>query len=219
MQQQIIPSATMLSSAIARPYNTAGKTSHTNTTNKKQRIMKKAFSFFALFLLAFTATAQNTHQNALKINPLSLLIMMGNVSYERALSASHSFQVGGFYSGAGADNFKYQGYGIVPEFRFYFGGQRTPLNGAYIAPFGRYQNLSITNKNLRNKASFTTIGGGAVAGYQKRWESGFILNVFAGPSFNKLSFENNNSVANDFDLQKGMNGFGMRTGLTLGFSF
>lgn len=211
MQQQMIS----LTTTATTDNNT---THHTITKNKKQSLMKKSFLFPVLFFLAFTSLAQNSAKNAIKINPLSLLVKTGNISYERALSSSHSFQIGGFYSGAGISEFKYQGYGVMPEFRFYFGNRRTPLNGGYIAPFGRYQNFSITNKELKNKASFTTIGGGAVAGYQKKWESGFLLNVFAGPSFNHLRFENNNEE-DDFDLQSGMKGFGMRTGITLGFSF
>ncbi|HEV7330272.1 MAG TPA: DUF3575 domain-containing protein [Flavisolibacter sp.] len=179
--------------------------------------MKNYLFVIALFLTTF-ASAQTTPKNALKFNPLSLLVMTGNVSYERSLSNNLSVQLGGFYSGAGLEGHKYEGFGIVPEVRFYFGGQRKPLNGGYIAPFGRYQNLSITNKEISNKADITTLGGGAVAGYQKRWESGFVLNVFAGPSFNRLTFRNDNQE-DDFDLKSGMNGFGLRTGLTLGSSF
>lgn len=179
--------------------------------------MKKFLFVIALFVTT-VAGAQKAPKNALKFNPLSLLVMTGNVSYERALSGNVSVQLGSFYSGAGLEEFKYQGFGLVPEVRFYFGGQQKPLNGGYIAPFGRYQNLSITNKQIGNKADITTLGGGAVAGYQKHWESGFILNVFAGPSFNKLTFRNNNQE-DDFDLRTGMNGFGLRTGLSLGFSF
>ena len=183
----------------------------------KQHNMKKSLFITVLFVTTI-ASAQTTHKNALKINPISLLVMTGNLSYERALSNNLSVQLGGFYSGAALEEHKYQGFGIVPEVRFYLGRQQKPLNGGYIAPFGRYQNLSISNKEIGNKAGITTLGGGAVAGYQRRWESGFILNVFAGPSFNKLTFQNDNQE-DDFDLKTGMNGFGLRTGITLGFSF
>ncbi len=180
--------------------------------------MKKNLLITALLFVTFSATAQQAQKNALKINPLSLLVKTGNISYERALSNNHSFQIGGFYSGAGIGDFNYQGYGALPEFRFYFGGQAQPLNGAYVAPFGRFQNFSITNRELKIKARFSTIGGGVVAGYQKRWEGGFILTAFAGPSFNTLTFENDNQE-DDFDLQTGLKGFGLRTGITIGFSF
>lgn len=178
----------------------------------------KTYLVFLALLLSTLAFAQTVPKNAVKFNPLSLLVLTGNVSYERALSHNLSVQLGGFYSAAGLNDHKYQGFGIVPEIRFYVAGQHLPLNGLFLAPFGRYQNLSVTNKTIGNKADITTLGGGAVAGYQKHWESGFLLTVFAGPSFNKIQFRNDNQK-DDFDLQTGMNGFGLRTGLTLGFSF
>src|SRR5688572_21135088 len=96
------------------------KTIHTNQLTNNLTIMKKNILLIVLFFMAIAAQAQDTKRNALKINPLSLLAVTGNVSYERALSNSYSIQIGGFYSGAGIDNFKYRGYGIIPEVRFYF---------------------------------------------------------------------------------------------------
>ena len=219
MKQQQLKTEKALFVRTTTQGNHFSKTIHTNQLTNNLTIMKKNIFLIALFFMAIAAQAQDTKRNALKINPLSLLAVTGNVSYERALSNSHSIQIGGFYSGAGIDNFKYQGYGIIPEVRFYFGKQKQALNGGYVAPFGRYQNFSITNKSLLNKADFTTIGGGAVVGYQRAWESGFVLNIFAGPSFSKLTFENNNKIIDDFDIQKGMDGFGLRSGLTIGFTF
>lgn len=187
------------------------------TCNTKQINMKTYLVLIVMFF-STAAAAQTGPKNALKFNPLSLLALTGNISYERALSNNLSVQLGGFYSGAGLDNVSYQGLGLVPEIRFYMAGQQRRLNGLYLAPFGRYQNLSVTNKEIGNKAAITTIGGGIVAGYQKHWESGFLLTVFAGPSFNQLRFQNDNQK-DEFDLRTGTNGFGLRTGLTLGFSF
>lgn len=203
------------------PITTQNKSNSTtrifNNTNQKST-MKKNLFIIAFALLSMVTNAQEEPKNAVKINPLSLLIRTGNVSYERALSNKHSVQLAGFYSGAGLGDFKYQGYGIIPEIRFYFGRRGEALNGGYIAPFGRYQNLSITNKELKNKSSFTTVGGGAVLGFQKTWTGGFALNFFAGPSFNNLNFENDNAEE-DFDPKSGLKGFGLRTGLTIGIAF
>src|SRR5215217_2946567 len=105
MQQQMTHAATTFLATTANP-------NKTNPLNNNQTSMKNNFLFVAFFFLALGATAQNTQRNALKINPLSLVVATGNVSYERAVSNSHSFQVGGFYSGAGIDNFNYRGYGI-----------------------------------------------------------------------------------------------------------
>jgi hypothetical protein len=208
----------LTTAAVANAKPSSPSTNKNQLTKNRFTIMKKSFLILSVAVLAISANAQQKQKNALKVNPLSLLIMTGNVSYERALSGNYSAQLGAFYSGAGLGDLKYQGYGIVPEFRFYFGSGNTPLNGGYLAPFGRYQVLSVRSKEIANKASFTTVGGGLVAGYQKKWEGGFILNVFAGPSFNKLTFENNGEH-NEFDLQTGMKGFGLRTGITLGIAF
>src|SRR3712207_6955264 len=47
-----------------------------------------------------------------------------------------------FYSSFGLSDLKYSGYGITPEFRFYFAGRAEALNGVYVAPFARYQSRS-----------------------------------------------------------------------------
>ena len=131
-----------------------GKNNPFYSTNKPF-IMKKQMLIIVFFFVAFGAASQQ--KNALKMNPLSLLAATGNVSYERALSGRQSIQLGGFYSGVGLGDFKYGGYGFIPEIRFYFGSQSMPLNGGYVAPFGRFQHFSITNRELKNKAMFSKI--------------------------------------------------------------
>jgi hypothetical protein len=179
--------------------------------------MKKILLLTAFAALAIVSNAQMANKNALKINPGSLLVKTGNISYERATLPNHSFQIGGFYSGAGIGDFKYQGYGITPEYRFYF-GQKADLNGLYLAPFGRYQNFTITNKTVNSKATFTTVGGGATFGWQKSWEGGFVLNLFAGPSYNELKFKGEVNKE-EFEIKEGIKGFGLRSGISLGFTF
>jgi hypothetical protein len=113
--------------------------------------------------------------------------------------------------------FKYQGYGITTEYRFYF-GQKEELNGLYLAPFARHQNFTISNKEVNSKASFTTLGGGATLGWQKSWGGGFVLNLFAGPSYNELKFKGEVNKE-DFEIKEGIKGFGLRSGISLGFTF
>lgn len=173
----------------------------------------------ALFAASFAAKAQdNTRSNAIKLNPLSLVFLTGNVSYERAVSSNSSLQLGVFYSGVNFSGIKYSGLGITPEFRFYFGGAKQALNGVYAAPFVRYQNFKIEEKESGDNTSFTTMGGGATIGWQKMWNSGFVLDIFAGPSYNSAKFKND-SDDDMFDVSGGFTGFGVRTGLTLGFGF
>jgi hypothetical protein len=157
--------------------------------------------------------------NAIKLNPLSLVLATGNISYERAIASNKSLQLGAFYSSFGLAGLKYTGYGITPEFRLYFAGQKEALNGVYVAPFARYQSFSLVEKEyVDNKTSFTTIGGGATIGWQKMWGSGFVLDLFAGPSYSSATFKNEGDEEN-FNVKGGFSGFGVRTGLTLGFGF
>ena len=174
-------------------------------------------------MLAFVAAgiavnAQDAKSNAIKLNPLSLAFLTGNVAYEHAVSSNSSVQLGVFYSGVNFSGIKYSGFGLTPEYRIYFAGAKEALNGVYAAPFVRYQNFKIEDKETADKTTFTTIGGGAIIGWQKMWGSGFTLDIFAGPSYNSAKFKND-SDDDSFDLKGGFTGFGIRTGLTIGFGF
>jgi hypothetical protein len=185
--------------------------------------MKNLF-VLALFAVAFgTAQAQEAGRaNAIKLNPLSLAVVTGNVSYERAIGANTSLQLGGFYTSVGISSLKYTGFGLTPEFRLYFAGAKEALNGVYVAPFVRYQSFTLANneEGYESKAGMSSIGGGATIGWQKMWGSGFVLDLFAGPSYNSMSLKVEAGDAEDFEsIKGGFSGFGVRTGLTLGFGF
>jgi hypothetical protein len=181
--------------------------------------MKKLLVIVAFFATVSGVQAQEAgRSNAIKINPLSLFLATGNVSYERAVSSQASVQLGAFYSSFGLGDLKYTGYGVTPEFRFYFAGHKEALNGVYVAPFARYQSFKLSEKSADNTTSFTAIGGGATIGWQKMWGSGFVLDIFAGPSYSSAKFKNE-SDQDEFNVQGGLTGFGVRTGITLGFGF
>lgn len=179
---------------------------------------KNLFTAVAFLLVSVAASAQTSNKNALKMNPISLLVTTGNVAYERAVSPKTSVQLGAFYSGVGLKDFKYGGFGVTPEVRFYLGAKSQAMNGVYVAPFARYQDFAIRDEELKSKARFTTMGGGAVAGWQRAFASGFTLDLFAGPSVSKISFKDD-ADEDDFEVSGSMKGFGLRTGITLGFSF
>ena len=182
--------------------------------------MKRLFVITALIAVVAGAQAQEAgRSNAIKLNPLSLIFATGNVSYERAISSNKSLQLGGFYSGFGTSSLKYSGFGITPEFRMYFAGQKQALNGVYVAPFVRYQSFNLEDKTDNSiNTTFTTMGGGATLGWQKMWGSGFVLDLFAGPAYNKAKFKNDGDE-DSFDVSAGVSGFGVRAGITLGFGF
>lgn len=180
----------------------------------------KKISFVILMLSSVIVgfSQEAGRSNAVKLNPLSLAFMTGNVSYERAVGASSSVQLGLFYSGFKLSDIKYSGLGITPEFRYYFAGAKEALNGVYVAPFARYQNFNLKDTELDNKTTLTTIGGGVTVGWEKTWNSGFVLDIFAGPAYNSAKFKND-SDEEDFDVSGAVSGFGLRTGITLGFAF
>jgi hypothetical protein len=180
--------------------------------------MKKLVLITAFAAAVFGANAQEGNKNAVKINPLSLFLATGNVSYERAVSENQSFQLGLFYTGVGISDLKYSGLGITPEYRFYIAGHKQVMNGVYVAPFLRYQNFSIKDKSTDDKVSFTSMGGGALLGWEKTWGSGFVLDIFIGPSYNSGKIKEDVDEE-DWDVASGIDGFTLRTGITLGFSF
>lgn len=179
---------------------------------------KNLFTAVAFILLTVAAGAQTSNKNVVKMNPVSLLVKTGNIAYERAISPKASVQLGAFYSGVSLEDFKYAGWGATPEVRFYIGKNSQALNGAYVAPFARYQNFAIRNEDLKTEGSFSTLGGGAVVGWQRAWSSGFTLDVFAGPSASKIHFKDE-ADEDEFEVSGSMKGVGLRTGITLGFSF
>jgi hypothetical protein len=181
--------------------------------------MRKVSLMLALVAATIAVNAQDAgRSNAIKLNPLSLAFLTGNIAYERAVSSNSSVQLGVFYSGVKFSGTSYSGFGLTPEYRIYFAGAKEALNGVYVAPFARYQNFKIEDKDAQMKSTFTTIGGGAILGWEKMWNSGFTLDLFAGPSYNKAKFKND-SDDDTFDIKGGFTGFGIRTGLTIGFGF
>ena len=181
--------------------------------------MKKILLMGAIALSASFAQAQkNDVQNAIKINPLSLAFATGNVSYERAVSENQSAQLGVFFSGFSLSGLKYSGWGVTPEYRIYFAGQSGALDGVYAAPYLRYQNFKLKDKDMNSETTLSTIGGGAVIGWQNVSKGGFVVNLFAGPGYNSAKFKNDADEDN-FDVKGGVSGFGIRTGITLGFAF
>ena len=181
--------------------------------------MKKVL-FAAALLVAGTAlkAQENGAQNAIKLNPLSLVFATGNVAYERAVSENTSIQLGVFYSGVSISGLKYTGLGVTPEFRVYFAGNRQALNGVYVGPFVRYQSFTLKDKDSDSEAKYSSFGGGAVIGWEKTWASGFVLDLFAGPQYNKGKIKEK-SGNESFDVAGSIDGFGLRTGITLGFAF
>jgi hypothetical protein len=183
--------------------------------------MKRIILAFVLCASSVTMlNAQDGRSNAFKVNIFSPVVKSGSFFYERKVNNTSSAQLGGGFTAYKADELKISGVFFTPEYRFYLTNQA--MNGFYVAPFLRYQNLKIEDTESDpahpNKAKLTTFGGGLVAGRQWMFKDIVTLDIFIGPSYNSgdLKVTSGSEVA---DIPGVFNGFGVRTGLTLGIAF
>jgi hypothetical protein len=155
-------------------------------------------------------------QNAIKVNIFSPIVRTLNIQFEHALNETSSFQIGAFYSGVSIGDTKFSGFGITPEYRFYLSSTSAP-QGVYLGPFLRYQNFNLKDEVTDSEATLSTFGGGVVIGKQWIFKEKVVLDIFIGPAYNSGSLEVK-SGTDAFDTGSA-NGFGVRTGLSLGFAF
>lgn len=176
--------------------------------------MRKICLLIALLATAGAVKAQK--ENVIKINIFSPIVSTFNIQYERKLSATGSFQLGFFYTGFSAGDTKFSGIGITPEYRFYLSETEAP-KGVYIAPFLRYQDFTLTQEATTSKGTLTNFGGGVIIGKQWLFKEKIALDIFIGPSYStgstKVTSGSSSFSTGAFD------GFGIRTGLCLGFAF
>lgn len=163
--------------------------------------------------MVFTANAQSKG-NVIKINIFSPIVKTFNIQYEKTLTATSSFQLGFFYTGYSSGSTDFSGFGITPEYRAYLSETDAP-KGVYIAPFLRYQNFTLTDGG--NKGTFNSFGGGLIIGKQWIFKEKVALDIFIGPSYSSGSAKTT-SGSGTFDTGV-FDGFGIRTGLCLGFAF
>ena len=179
----------------------------------------KKFTALVVFLgLSFSLMAQS---NAVKMNLLSAVVRTVNVQYEHVLNEGASFQLGGYFTAAswGASEIQFRGYGITPEYRFYFGDDPAPM-GFYVAPFFRYQNwnLQSTADGSNDEADFKSFGGGVIVGRSWIFSEKVIFEIFIGPKYSDGKIEII-SGSDSFDLGFLGGGFGLRSGMTVGIVF
>lgn len=174
--------------------------------------MKKILLIAFSALILTNAKAQDA-ENTVKINPLSALLRIGSVFYERKLNENSSLQLGVAYTGLKLDDVKFTGLAITPEYRYYF--KQKAISGVYTAPFLRYQNYNV--KDGTDEGKYTSFGGGILIGRQWVYGSGFVLDLFFGPSYNNGDFKVKSG--SEPDIKGGIDGMGIRTGIALGFGF
>lgn len=180
--------------------------------------MKKialAMSFLAAVCSAKAQIDDDLGKNALKLNPLSILVATGNISYERVTTEKQSFQLGAFYTGVKLSGTKYRGFGITPEYRFFVGRDKQAMNGMYVAPFLRYQHFTLeVPDESTTKVDYSSIGGGAVLGWETTMDDIFVVDFFFGPAYNSST-----TNGYGYGVNSNFKGLTARVGLNFGFRF
>ncbi len=180
--------------------------------------MKKIFLPALFVMVAFFSHESSAQSNAIKLNILSPIFSTINVSFEHAMSESSSLQLGFFYTGAKVSSLKYSGFGITPEYRIYLSDTPAPA-GFYVAPFLRYQAVNLSVEGSSSEADFSAIGGGAVIGKQWVFKQRVTFDIFLGPSYSSGKMKVTSGNEDEFDISGAFDGFGLRTGITLGVAF
>jgi hypothetical protein len=175
-----------------------------------------------VLLMGGVFTSANAQENVVKINIFSPIVKTFNMSYERKISATGSFQIGGFFTSYSPEGTSFSGFGVTPEYRFYLSESEAPA-GVYVAPFLRYQNFKVENTfdSEVTKGTWSAFGGGVVIGKQWIFKEKISLDIFIGPQYNAnadVKITSGSGSSESFDLGV-FDGFGIRTGLTLGFAF
>lgn len=127
-------------------------------------------------------------------------------------------QLGVYYTGISLGDLAYRGFGITPEYRFYLTKRSDAPDGAYLAPFVRYQNLTFSDvTDASSKFTLSTVGGGLLIGRQ--WLVGrsdnVAIDLFGGPSYNVAKVGDGYKS----DAPTAFAGFGVRFGLCLGLAW
>jgi len=164
--------------------------------------------------------ATTTRSNVIKLNLISPLVRTGSFFYERAVSDYSSVQLGFFYTGASIGDTQIRGIGITPEYRFYLSERHKAPRGAFVAPYLRYQNLTITNDDplILAEASGNFFGGGLLVGVQTVLRNRISMEAFAGPSYSSVNMKIITGDGDNLDTDA-LDGFGIRAGVTIGIVF
>jgi hypothetical protein len=180
--------------------------------------MRKTFSLLLILFLAGTGFAQAQEKsNVVKTSLVSPFLNTYVLAYERALNEDMGLQMGFYYSGASTLGVNFSGFALTPEFRYYLSDEKTAPNGAFIAPYLRYQNFTLDEDTGTSSATFTGFGGGLLLGVQRVFKETISLSAFIGPAYITPSVEYEDPDNQFFD--RGSGGFWARAGINIGIVF
>lgn len=171
----------------------------------------------------------SSYENAIKCNPLLFIFGYFGAIYERKIGDQMSLSLNTAYysnsSGALGSSFKYSGFNLSPEFRYYF---NEAIERFYVAGMFNFTSIATKYEGTREefdpntlqlvevpdvkKGTTTIIGGGASVGYQWIW-SGFSLDVYGGAGF--LSASSSGDITGSLTF----GGFWPILGTAIGYAF
>ena len=165
-----------------------------------------------------TQSEPDLKSGVFKLNVFSPIISTVSAFFEKPLSPTSSAQLGFYYTGASIGDISLRGFGITPEYRFYLSKSHDAPDGAYLAPYVRYQNLTFSDKTDNTAGvQLNTIGGGLLIGRQ--WllgrQDNVALDLFLGPSYGVTSA----TIKGESTIPSAISGFGIRFGLALGLAW
>jgi hypothetical protein len=168
----------------------------------------------SLTLSSFGQKETSTEKNVLKVNTLSLFLGTGSIFYEHGFSDMISGQMGVGYLNYKAGGTKFSGLFLTPEVRIY--AKSNAIDGFYIAPYLRYQKLSLAVTGA--EGSLSSMGGGLAFGRQWITNSGFTMDLFFGGHYSSANAKATVGEVEQFNVNA-FKGFKPRIGFALGFAF
>ncbi len=179
--------------------------------------MKKIIVLLTIISLGMGVTQAQLKSNVIKTSLVSPFMNTYVLAYERALNEDMGVQLGFYYTGADVLNANFSGFSLTPEFRYYLSEEKSAPNGAFIAPYLRYQSFTIDEQSGTASATLNGIGGGLLIGVQRIFKETISLSAFIGPAYISPSVEYEDPENRFFD--RGDGGFWARAGINVGLVF
>jgi len=155
--------------------------------------------------------------NVIKTSLTAPFLKTGLIAYERVINEDMSAQLGFYYTGTSFLDGEFSGFAITPEFRYYLSEEKVAPNGAFLAPFFRYQSFTVTDGD-GTEATMNVVGGGILIGIQRVFKDKISLSAFIGPSYVSPSFDYEDPTQT-IDIGRTDGGVWARAGVNLGILF
>lgn len=177
-------------------------------------------------------------KNAIRFNPISAFVLVGNVDYERRIAPWASFNINAF---VGANtNYQDTDGRIYPTTFFVAGGGfdfrfypfKKALRGFYFGPYVSYRYYKLTSLKEEvfipstsyvltsvHRAESQMLAVGGLVGYQWILGNWFALNLFAGAGYNYVHWQSYGSPRENFALKGlGIHPYQIRAGVSVGIA-